>query len=117
MPKRNVHQPSDSDMDSHSDASSARWYHTDNESYDEWGQARGGGIGQGAPHNENGCYIYSQVGMPVIGRSPLPSVSIPKVNEGLPVSDCTTELYSAQNTYKPHTSLTTQSQTQPNPQP
>ncbi|KAG9308278.1 hypothetical protein JVU11DRAFT_12041 [Chiua virens] len=34
-------------------------------SYDEWGQPRWGGVGQGAPLDENGRYIYSQIGMPV----------------------------------------------------
>ena len=92
MPKRNI-LPFDSDSNSHSDVSSVGWpprHYTDNESYDKWGQANGGGIGQGAPHDEHGCYIYSQVGMPVIPSSPL--ASLPKVDEGLQVSDCTTNI-------------------------
>lgn len=35
-------------------------------SYDEWGQCRGAGGGQGAPLDENGWYIYSQADMPII---------------------------------------------------
>lgn len=42
----------------------------DEQSYDEWGQARWGGTGQGAPLDENGRYIYSQMGMPVVSSPP-----------------------------------------------
>ncbi|KAG6379384.1 hypothetical protein JVT61DRAFT_11849 [Boletus reticuloceps] len=45
---------------------------SDAESYDEYGQPRGGGVGQGAPLDENGRYIYSQAGMPILA-SPSPS--------------------------------------------
>jgi hypothetical protein len=63
-------------------ASSVGLHYADNESYDEWGQARWGGIGQGTPHDENGRYLYSQVGNPVVPSPPL--VNIPKiVDEGL----------------------------------
>ncbi|KAF8437719.1 hypothetical protein L210DRAFT_3647386 [Boletus edulis BED1] len=40
------------------------------ESYDEYGQPRWGGVGQGAPLDENGRYIYSQIGQPVVPSPP-----------------------------------------------
>jgi hypothetical protein len=43
-------------------------------SYDDYGQVRGGGTGQGIPLDENGRYIYSQVGMPVIASPSPPSL-------------------------------------------
>jgi hypothetical protein len=52
-------------------------------SYDDHGQPRGGGVGQGAPLDENGWYIYSQMGMPIIATpSPSPSVEVgPQADE------------------------------------
>ena len=55
---------------------------SDAESYDEYGQPRWGGIGQGAPLNEHGQYIYSQVGMPIF---PSPPPSAPGLDVGLHV--------------------------------
>jgi len=41
------------------------------ESFDPFlGQPMFGGVGQGAPLNEHGQYIYSKVGMPVVPSSP-----------------------------------------------
>lgn len=60
-----------------SDTSSVGLHYADNESYDEHGQPRGGGIGQGAPHDENGRYLYSQVGKPVVPSPRL--VNIPEI--------------------------------------
>ena len=60
--------------DSCSDASSVGLHYADNESYDEWGQAKWGGFGQGAPHDENGRYLYSQVGNAVVPSSPLANI-------------------------------------------
>ena len=42
-------------------------------SYDSLGQPRFGGVGQGAPLDENGRYIYSQVGMPIFASPSSPS--------------------------------------------
>ena len=41
--------------------------------YDSDGQPNCGGVGQGAPLDENGRYIYSQIGQPVVASPPLPS--------------------------------------------
>lgn len=52
-------------------------------SYDDLGQPRCRGTGQGAPLDENGQYLYSQMGMPIIAMpSPSPSVEVgPQANE------------------------------------
>ncbi|KAG6374719.1 hypothetical protein JVT61DRAFT_4089 [Boletus reticuloceps] len=50
-------------------------------SYDEYGQPRFGGVGQGAPLDENGRYIYSQVGMPIFPSPPPPAPSIDLLTE------------------------------------
>ncbi|KAF8120736.1 hypothetical protein EV363DRAFT_1188394 [Boletus edulis] len=47
------------------------------QSYDDYGQPRFGGVGQGAPLDENGRYIYSQVGMPIF---PSPSPPAPSID-------------------------------------
>ena len=59
--------------------------YSDTNSYDEWGQAKGGGTGQGAPLDENGHYIYSQAGMPAFSFPLSPLADIP-----LPVSKTST---------------------------
>ena len=46
----------------------------DSDTYDSDGQPKWGGVGQGAPLDENGRYIYSQIGMPVV---PSPSPPLP----------------------------------------
>ena len=58
---------------------------SDAESYDEYGQPRWGGVGQGAPLDEHSQYIYSQVGMPIF-PSPPPSAPGPDVGLHIDVS-------------------------------
>jgi len=71
-----------SNTDSHLATSSLGLNHLDDISLDEWGQVAKEGIGQGAPCDENGCYLYSQIEMLVVPSPPTPSPScLDTINE------------------------------------
>jgi hypothetical protein len=83
--RRNVYL---SDSDSRSDTSSVGLGYPSDISVDKHGQPRGQGTGQACPCDENGRYIYSQMGQPVAPSPPTVSPSCLKaIDEGVPVFD------------------------------
>jgi hypothetical protein len=89
MGKRYRDNAYSSDPDSHSDTSSLGLGYPDDVSLDEWGQPKGGGVGQGYPCDENGRYIYSQIGMPAVPSpsTPSPASHFRTIDEAIMVSD------------------------------